>query len=416
MASLPNDVDVVEELLDDLPAELKAADPLMGMKIRRLIDDQYFTGVVENSEKGQVSGERLYKVRYSDGDLEHLTAKQVMEIQDKGSEDDLTEDAAAVPAQVAEKSANKHAAKKPVGAEAVPTDEKEAEEKEAAYRTRSRALCIETVSAITGEFEQSAGAMASRLEDDVRKRNEIRDHLRDRALSAETVEVATGSVQTRSDQINRKKARQAFTDSNNAFKETATRLMAMKGESDVELKSLLNYLESRVALVAKLEEHHVHLAGIFKELRTKQDGDIMKVRDEIAKFKGAELSLCKDIQQDIDERLACTSRLALQTEGERKANIKIVQEELGELRAQEAKHFMADDSPTKNPTFASLLLRVQDAEERLAHLEQDKDEDHSLAQLKRQFHASIKQEQEDMERPVKCRRMSFFSSFLRLAA
>jgi len=277
-------------------------------------------------------------------------------------------------------------------------------------------MCIDMIVAITGEFEQSAGAMASRLEDDLGKRKEVTDHLRDRALSAETVEVATGSVQTRSDQMNRKKARQAFTDNNNAFKDTATRLMAMKGESDAELQSLLNDLERRVTLVAKLEEHHFHLAGIFKELRTKHEGDIMKVKDDIAKFKSAEPSLYKDIHKEMDERLACTHRLALQEEGERKANIKIVQDELGKLRAQEAKHFAADDSPAKSPNFASLMLRTQHAEERLANLEQDKDEDESFAQLKRQLHATIKQEQEDMGRPAKCRRMSFLQSFLGLAS
>jgi len=38
-----------------------------------------FDAVVEQIESGKVTGERLYRVKYSDGDTEHLTAKQVKE-------------------------------------------------------------------------------------------------------------------------------------------------------------------------------------------------------------------------------------------------------------------------------------------------------------------------------------------------
>merc|ERR1719476_293333 len=47
-----------------------------------------FDATVEEIERGKISGERLYRIRYSDGDLEHLTAQQVEEclIPDNGQE------------------------------------------------------------------------------------------------------------------------------------------------------------------------------------------------------------------------------------------------------------------------------------------------------------------------------------------
>lgn len=72
--------------LADLSQELKARDPLMNMRISKTIGGQCFTGQVEDIEVGNVFGERFYRVRYCDGDLEHLTAMQVKEFQDKALE------------------------------------------------------------------------------------------------------------------------------------------------------------------------------------------------------------------------------------------------------------------------------------------------------------------------------------------
>ncbi|CAK0868123.1 unnamed protein product [Prorocentrum cordatum] len=90
MAALPNDRANDEEELVDLSAELKAQDPLMNMRIRRMIGEQCYTGQVEDIEVGTISGERLYRIRYCDGDLEHYTAKQVKEFQDKTPASDET--------------------------------------------------------------------------------------------------------------------------------------------------------------------------------------------------------------------------------------------------------------------------------------------------------------------------------------
>jgi hypothetical protein len=68
-----------EEELEDLPAPEKQADPYFQQKIKRVVDGVTFTGQVEDIEVGKVSRERLYRIRYEDGDLEHLTEKDVKE-------------------------------------------------------------------------------------------------------------------------------------------------------------------------------------------------------------------------------------------------------------------------------------------------------------------------------------------------
>merc|ERR1711879_592212 len=73
-----------DEELEDVPQEIKVKDPLYLMKIRRKIGGTVFTGQVEDIEMGKVSKDKLYRVRYSDGDLEHYTREQVLECQDKG--------------------------------------------------------------------------------------------------------------------------------------------------------------------------------------------------------------------------------------------------------------------------------------------------------------------------------------------
>merc|ERR1712113_854979 len=55
----------------------KACDPLMKAKVKRTIDGTIFSGHVTDIEQGRVTRERLYLVRYSDGDVEHYTANMV---------------------------------------------------------------------------------------------------------------------------------------------------------------------------------------------------------------------------------------------------------------------------------------------------------------------------------------------------
>ena len=67
------------EELEEVPAQEKQGDPWMGAKLRRTVDGTVFDAVVEDIERGQVTGERLYRIRYTDGDAEHLTALQCLE-------------------------------------------------------------------------------------------------------------------------------------------------------------------------------------------------------------------------------------------------------------------------------------------------------------------------------------------------
>lgn len=80
MAAEPEDLkqeEEEEEELEDLPAAEKEVDPLHHVKIKRNVDGKEFIGVVEDIECGKITKERLYRVKYTDGDLEHLTENQV---------------------------------------------------------------------------------------------------------------------------------------------------------------------------------------------------------------------------------------------------------------------------------------------------------------------------------------------------
>ncbi|CAE7641335.1 unnamed protein product, partial [Symbiodinium sp. CCMP2456] len=66
-----------EEPIDSLPAHEKETDPLMGVAIEKKINGEVFRGKVEDIEVGQVSRDRLYRIRYTDGDLEHMEQHEV---------------------------------------------------------------------------------------------------------------------------------------------------------------------------------------------------------------------------------------------------------------------------------------------------------------------------------------------------
>jgi len=65
-----------EELEEMLQAH-KQADRYFQQKINRFINGEFLRGVVEDIEIGKVSQERLYKIRYEDGDVEHLTVEHL---------------------------------------------------------------------------------------------------------------------------------------------------------------------------------------------------------------------------------------------------------------------------------------------------------------------------------------------------
>ena len=68
-----------EEELDDLPEAEKEADSLFDAKIMRSVGGMMLRGYVEDIDVGQRTGERLYRVRYEDGDLEHMTDVQLLQ-------------------------------------------------------------------------------------------------------------------------------------------------------------------------------------------------------------------------------------------------------------------------------------------------------------------------------------------------
>ena len=68
-----------EEELADLPEADKEADPMRKAMICRVIDGKECAGQVEDIQVGKISQERLYLIKYSDGDIEHFTADQVWE-------------------------------------------------------------------------------------------------------------------------------------------------------------------------------------------------------------------------------------------------------------------------------------------------------------------------------------------------
>ena len=80
----PADGPAEEEELEDVPLDQKIKDKLYGASIKRQIGGVSFTGRVEDIEAGLISKERLYRIRYSDGDVEHFTAEQVREFADTG--------------------------------------------------------------------------------------------------------------------------------------------------------------------------------------------------------------------------------------------------------------------------------------------------------------------------------------------
>jgi len=77
LKSATADHTVEEEEVIDVPEAEKESDVLRRATIRLVVEGVSFYGTVQDIEQGKDSGERLYLVKYTDGDLEHLTADQV---------------------------------------------------------------------------------------------------------------------------------------------------------------------------------------------------------------------------------------------------------------------------------------------------------------------------------------------------
>ena len=66
-----------DETVDWLPDKEQKIDPLVGARVRTFVHHVAYFDAVEAVDIGSVSKERLYKIRYEDGDLEHVTAAQI---------------------------------------------------------------------------------------------------------------------------------------------------------------------------------------------------------------------------------------------------------------------------------------------------------------------------------------------------
>lgn len=66
-----------DEELDDISHTDKENDPLFKTKIKNQIEGIEYSGEVEDIVQGKKTKEKLYQIRYHDGDVEHLTQRQV---------------------------------------------------------------------------------------------------------------------------------------------------------------------------------------------------------------------------------------------------------------------------------------------------------------------------------------------------
>merc|ERR1719174_1012228 len=68
-----------EEEIIDVPEDEKNRDKFYQARVKRNVDGVWFSGIVQDIEMGATTREKLYRLRYDDGDLEHLTLPEVTE-------------------------------------------------------------------------------------------------------------------------------------------------------------------------------------------------------------------------------------------------------------------------------------------------------------------------------------------------
>lgn len=73
--------DEEEEELEKLPASDKMRDPFYKTRVKNVINDTVFFGYVTDIGVGKLTSERLYRIAYDDGDLQHATIDQVKAMQ-----------------------------------------------------------------------------------------------------------------------------------------------------------------------------------------------------------------------------------------------------------------------------------------------------------------------------------------------
>eukprot|EP00746_Dinoflagellata_sp_MGD_P166720 gnl/MRDRNA2_/MRDRNA2_96809_c0_seq1.p1 gnl/MRDRNA2_/MRDRNA2_96809_c0~~gnl/MRDRNA2_/MRDRNA2_96809_c0_seq1.p1 ORF type:complete len:175 (-),score=68.69 gnl/MRDRNA2_/MRDRNA2_96809_c0_seq1:53-577(-) len=69
--------DVIDEELEEVKEPEVSNDPLYKVRIQKTYAEIQHTGQVVGIDIGQISKDRLYLIKYEDGDMEHLTAEEV---------------------------------------------------------------------------------------------------------------------------------------------------------------------------------------------------------------------------------------------------------------------------------------------------------------------------------------------------
>ena len=62
-----------------MPEVEKRRDKYYRVRVKRKVEGVWFSGTVTDIEKGATTKERLYKLRYDDGHLQHLTLPETKE-------------------------------------------------------------------------------------------------------------------------------------------------------------------------------------------------------------------------------------------------------------------------------------------------------------------------------------------------
>jgi len=68
---------LIDVELEDLPEGEKDKDPFRNAWVTNVLNGCQYIGHVEDIEVGRMSGDRLYRIRYMDGDIEHFTRAQI---------------------------------------------------------------------------------------------------------------------------------------------------------------------------------------------------------------------------------------------------------------------------------------------------------------------------------------------------
>merc|ERR1719174_3045945 len=116
-----------EEEIIDVPEDEKNRDKFYQARVKRNVDGVWFSGIVQDIEMGATTKEKLYRLRYDDGDLEHLTLPEVKEAAEAYEKENKANDKDVVMKSPAKSPAKSSPAKT---AAAAPKEEEAAEEAE----------------------------------------------------------------------------------------------------------------------------------------------------------------------------------------------------------------------------------------------------------------------------------------------